>query len=94
MWYFVDPCLALSCEHMCINIQSGPKCECSEGFQLNEDATSCTGNRHFVLIIENYDVWFTFELICYDSYQRVWNKKFWSDDFLIAFNNWFKQDED
>lgn len=49
--YFVDSCLALRCEHMCVNIQSGPKCVCSEGFQLNEDATTCTGMRWFLFKI-------------------------------------------
>ena len=43
MFRFTDPCSNLTCEHMCVNTQSGPKCLCSEEYTLAADARSCTG---------------------------------------------------
>lgn len=41
---FTDPCSTLNCQHMCVNTLSGPKCLCSEGFDLDSNGNTCTGN--------------------------------------------------
>lgn len=40
---FTDPCSTFNCHHMCINTPSGPKCLCSEGFDINKDNKTCIG---------------------------------------------------
>lgn len=39
---FNNPCSTLICHHMCVNTASGPRCLCSEGFNLDENGKTCT----------------------------------------------------
>lgn len=34
----------MSCHHICVKTKAGPKCLCSDGFELNSDGITCTGN--------------------------------------------------
>lgn len=56
-----DPCLTLHCNHICINTRAGPTCVCSDGFELNHDGKSCTGNaliyvNSVTIMCRNYNV--------------------------------------
>ncbi|XP_078326898.1 low-density lipoprotein receptor-related protein 6-like isoform X2 [Crassostrea virginica] len=44
---YTDPCLSLSCQHICINSKSGAKCFCSEGYNLAADLKTCTDQSWF-----------------------------------------------
>lgn len=47
---FTDTCAALNCQHICVNAGSGPKCLCSEGFELDNTTNACIG-----IYIQNLD---------------------------------------
>lgn len=63
---FNDPCSTLNCQHMCVNTQSGPKCLCSEGFDLNSDNKTCTDASIFYakgFIVSNASMFVMHEII-------------------------------
>lgn len=46
-----NPCSDLECDHMCVNTKPEPKCMCADGFTLDYDDETCTGN-FFLLFLE------------------------------------------
>lgn len=43
-FFFSDPCKDNGCEHICTNSDDGAVCHCKEGYTLNKDKKTCTGN--------------------------------------------------
>ena len=44
----VDECAARThqCLEICVNVPGGYNCSCREGYALNSDGYSCSGNLH------------------------------------------------
>ena len=34
------------CSHLCINNEGHDECQCRDGYKLNEDGKTCTGQEH------------------------------------------------
>lgn len=67
---FNNPCSTLNCHHMCVNTQSGPKCLCSEGFDLNSDNETCTDASPFYekgFIVSNASMFAMHEILSNDK---------------------------
>ena len=49
----IDECLTGTheCQHICENTAGGFKCLCHQGFQLNPDNTTCSGDNYKNIIV-------------------------------------------
>uniref|UniRef100_A0A8W8MRC5 EGF-like domain-containing protein n=1 Tax=Magallana gigas TaxID=29159 RepID=A0A8W8MRC5_MAGGI len=85
---FNDPCSTLNCQHMCVDTLSGPKCLCSEGFDLDSNGNTCTDKSWFFkkgFIVSNTSVFAMHEVHSISGGPPVYYNRTLSNSIIETF---------